>query len=64
MYLRTEVFDLGGRVAHHLDSVVVVGHGAGQIGNLHQLVGVLGEDPGHVFDLKSYFVKNLLYSLV
>ena len=51
-YLRTEVLDLRGRISHHLDAVVVVGHGAGQVGDLDQFVGVLGENGGHLFHLE------------
>ena len=43
-HLRTQVLDLRGGVAHHLDALIVVRHGAGQVGDLDELVGVLGED--------------------
>ncbi len=52
--LWAEVFNLRRGVSDHLDPVVVVGHGAGQVGHFHQLVGVLGEDGSHLFHLKLY----------
>ena len=57
-YLRTEVLDLRGRISNHLDAVVVVGHGAGQVGDLDQFVGVLGENGGHLFHLEKAEVIN------
>ena len=51
MYLWTEVLYLLGGVSDHLDAVLVGGHGAGEVGHLHQLVAVLGEDEAVVLHL-------------
>jgi hypothetical protein len=43
-YLRTEIFYLRSGVTHHLDPILVVGHGTGQVGDLDQLVSVFLEN--------------------
>ena len=52
--LRAEVGDLGSGVANHLDAVFVVGHGAREIGDFHQLVGVLLEDLGALLHFRLF----------
>jgi hypothetical protein len=54
---------LRGRIANHLDAVVVVGHGTSQVGDLDQLVGVLGENGGHLFHLERNEVNYYRSSL-
>ena len=39
-HLRAQCFDLRSGVADHLDTVFIARHGTGQIGHLHQFIGV------------------------
>ena len=50
-YLRTEVLYLLRGVADHLDPVLVGGHAAGEVGNLHQLVSVLSKHASRLVNL-------------
>ena len=68
MYLRTEVLYLLRGVADHLDPVLVGGHAAGEVGNLHQLVSVLSKHASRLVNLTivllllRYFSSDQIFS--
>ena len=66
MYLRTEVLYLLRGVADHLDPVLVGGHAAGEVGDLHQLVSVLSKHASRLVNLTivllRYFSSEQIFS--